>query len=64
MCKSRLKTEFVVPIKYLVLIALAILVGLGIHFFPDNIIHVSMLVAWVFIIAAVFAVGEKIVGRS
>lgn len=52
------------PIKYLALIALVILVGLGIHFFPGNIIPVSMIVAWVFIVTATFAVGEKIIGRS
>ena len=52
------------PIKYVALIALVILVGLGIHFFPDNIITVSMIIAWVFIVSAIFAVGEKIIGRS
>ena len=46
------------PIKYLALIALVILVGLSIHFFPDNIIPVSMIFAWVFFVAAIFAVGE------
>jgi hypothetical membrane protein len=50
-------------VKYLVLISLAILLGIGIHSFPTNIIPMSMLVAWVFFVAAAFAIAEKIVGR-
>jgi hypothetical protein len=53
-----------VQIKYFALITLVILVGLGIHFFPSNIIPVSMIVTWVFIVAAIFAAGEKIIGRN
>jgi len=49
--------------KYLVLAALLILAGLGMLFFEDNIIPVSMIVVWVFVVSAAFAVGEKIVGR-
>jgi hypothetical protein len=42
---------------------LAILLGIGIHFFSTNIIPMSMLVAWVFFVAAAFAIGEMIFGR-
>jgi hypothetical protein len=50
-------------VKYLVLIALAVLLGLGLFFFQGNIIPMSMIVAWVLIVAGAFAIGETIVGR-
>jgi hypothetical protein len=48
-------------VKYLVLISLVILLGIGMHFFPSNIVPMSMLVAWVSFVAAAFAITEKIV---
>ena len=50
-------------VKYLVLGSLALLLGLGVHFFPGNIIPMSMIVAWVFFVAGAFAIGEKIIVR-
>ena len=50
-------------VKYLVLISLAIILGIGVLFFESNIIPMSMIVAWVFFVAGAFAIGEKIVGR-
>jgi hypothetical protein len=52
-----------VQIKYFVLAAALILAGLGMYFFQANIIPVSMIVVWVFLVSAVFALGENIVGR-
>ncbi len=49
-------------VKYLVLISLAVLLGIGIHFFASNIIPMSMIVAWVFFVAAAFAIGEMFFG--
>jgi hypothetical protein len=48
--------------KYLVLIPLLILVGLGAYYFEDDVLPMSLLVVWVLIVATVFAVAEKIVG--
>jgi len=50
-------------VKYLVLISLVILLGLGMRFFESYIIPMSIIVAWVFFVAGAFAIGEKIVGR-
>jgi hypothetical protein len=49
--------------KYLMLIALLILLGCGAYFFEGYIVPISELVVWVLFVAGAIALGEKIVGR-
>jgi hypothetical protein len=63
--ETEINAEFVVKkhSKYLMLIALVILLGCGAYFFEGYIVPISELVVWVLIVAGTIAIGEKIFGR-